>query len=61
MSTLAAGGNFQIVYTVFLFVVGAMFVIDFPVKKPHGIMMGVLLVIDIAIFVSLFFVGGMIG
>ena len=61
MGTLAACGNFQIVYTVFLFVVGAMFVIDFPVKKPHGIMMGVLLVIDIAIFVSLFFVGGMIG
>ena len=61
MGTLAAGGNFQIVYTIFLFVVGAMFVIDFPVKKPHGIMMGVLLVVDIAIFVSLFFVGGMIG
>ena len=61
MGTLAASGNFQLVYTVFLYVVGAMFVIDFPVKKPHGIMMGVLLVVDIAIFVAVFFVGGKIG
>lgn len=61
MLTLAAGGNYQIVYTIFLFAVGLMFVVDFPVKKPHGVMQMVLLVIDITIFVCLYFFGGKIG
>lgn len=60
MLTLAAGGNYEIVYTIFLFVVGLMFIIDFPVKKFHGLMQMVLLVIDITIFVCLYFFGGMI-
>lgn len=60
MLTLAAGGNYEIVYTIFLFVVGLMFIIDFPVKKFHGVMQIVLLVIDITIFVCLYFFGGMI-
>ena len=60
MLTLAAGGNYEIVYTIFLFVVGLMFIIDFPVKKFHGVMQMVLLVIDITIFVCLYFFGGMI-
>lgn len=61
MLTLAFGGSFQIAYTVFLFVVGLAFIVDFPVKKPHGLYKWILLVVDIAIFVCLYFFGGMIG
>lgn len=61
MVTLGLGGNFRIVYTVFLFVVGLAFIVDFPVKKPHGLYKWILLIVDIAIFVCLYFFGGQIG
>ncbi len=61
MLTLALGGNFKIVYTVFLFVVGLAFVIDFPVKKPHGVFKWILLIVDITIFVCICCFGGRIA
>ncbi len=61
MLTLACGGNFQIVYTVFLFITGLAFILDFPVRKPHGMYKWFLLVVDITIFVCLYFFGGKIG
>lgn len=61
MITLALHGNFQIVYLVFLFVVGLAFIINFPVRKPDGLYKWILLVVDIGVFIGLYFCGGMIG